>query len=228
MRTSLKKSLSLLISSILIISICYLYIDRNFAFWSYNQNLAQYSILKSFTRVIEFLEYSITLFYIYLVIRFFYKQVTSFDKKILAIVNSVILTYFIKDQLKLVFGRYWPQTWTHGNPSLIEHNAYGFNFFHSGSWYQSFPSGHSALTFAAAAAIWIVFPRLRWLAISLALCTVIGQLGMNYHFVSDVIAGGMLGTLVAYSTVGIMNKLGLLENVYNQAPSKKQALPDEA
>lgn len=221
MTNSLKKNLFLLFSSILIVSICYLYVDRTFAFWSYHQQFAQYSILKGFTRVIDFLEFCVPLFYIYFVIRFFFKVITSCDQKILVIANSIAITYFIKDQIKLVFGRYWPQTWTHGNPSLIENNAYGFNFFHSGSWYQSFPSGHSALTFSAAAAIWIVFPRLRWLAVALILLTVVGQLGMNYHFVSDVVSGGMLGMLIAYCTASIMNKHYSLISPLDQEPLQK-------
>lgn len=227
MSNFLKKSLPVLLGAVLIISFCYLYVDRSFAFWSHEQNFARYAVLKNFTRVIEVLEHLIPIFYLYFIFQFFHKRTTAFDKKLLIIANSVVLTYFIKDQLKLVFGRYWPQTWTHGNPSLIDNNAYGFNFLHSGSWYQSFPSGHSALTFAAAAAIWITFPRCRWLAVLLTLFTVIGQLSMNYHFVSDVIAGGLLGTLIAYCTARIMNKESLSQAALVKTSPKSETLPEE-
>lgn len=200
MSTSLKKGLFLLLSSILIISICYLYIDRSFAFWSYHQNFSQYPVFKNFTHVIEFLFAFFTLFYLYFAIKLFYKRINLFDQKLLIIANSLAITFLINQQLKFIFGRYWPQTWIHGNPSLITDNAYGFNFFHSDNWYGSFPSGHSAYTFTIAVTLWIIFPRLRILAVCLPFFTIIGQLTMNYHFVSDVVAGSMLGTLIAYCT----------------------------
>lgn len=47
--------------------------------------------------------------------------------------------------------------------------------------------------------IWLVYPRLRWLAGLLMLLMVIGQVGLYYHFLSDTIAGATLGYLVASS-----------------------------
>jgi len=57
---------------------------------------------------------------------------------------SVLTTWAMKNQLKVVFGRTWPETWTRNNPSLIRDGVFGFNPFTTGSGYESFPSGHTA------------------------------------------------------------------------------------
>ncbi len=201
---SITKGIILLAISSLAIYICYFYIDKDVAFWIHDQKFDQWHILKGFTQIIEVLVVATTLFYVYFIWRFFYQKVSLLDEKLLTIANSLVLTAFFKDLLKFIFGRYWTLTWTHGNPSLIEHNAYGFHFFHGGTWYQSFPSGHTALMFASMTALWILFPRLRWLSVTLCFLTVVGILGMNYHFVSDIIAGAVLGYIVGYCTTQVM------------------------
>ena len=76
---------------------------------------------------------------------------------------SIIVTETIKNGLKLIFGRTWPETWIENNPSFIHDGVYGFNFLHGGTAYQSFPSGHMAAACAAVSVLWIWYPRLKWL-----------------------------------------------------------------
>ena len=57
-----------------------------------------------------------------------------------------------------MFGRTWPETWTHNNPSLIHDGAYGFNWFHGGPGYELFPSGHMAAICAVISVLWN-FPK---------------------------------------------------------------------
>jgi membrane-associated phospholipid phosphatase len=117
---------------------------------------------------------------------------------LLAISANLVVTNLLKQLLKWSFGRYWPETWHYNNPSLIGNGAYGFQPFHHGAAYESFPSGHAAVIFSALSILWLSYPRWRWLyaIIGGALC--VALVGMNYHFVGDVIAGVMLG-----STTGI-------------------------
>ena len=140
----------------------------------------------------------IVLIYLYYVAKFSYHKVNYFDRTILAMANSIVIVSFFKTGLKFVFGRYWPKTWVNNNISLISNHAYGFHFFHSGKAYQSFPSGHAAVVTAAMLTIWFAYPRLRWLCVSIIALVVIGLIGLDYHFISDVIAGGFLGAIVAY------------------------------
>ena len=59
--------------------------------------------------------------------------------------------------------------------------------------YAAFPSGHTAVTCAVISVLWIYCPKWRWLYALAVLGVAIGLIGANYHFVSDVIAGGFVG-----------------------------------
>ncbi len=60
----------------------------------------------------------------------------------------------------------------------------------------SFPSGHAATAFAAATAIGVVCPRLRWPLIGLAALVGLSRVYLGVHYGLDVLAGAVLGILV--------------------------------
>jgi membrane-associated phospholipid phosphatase len=114
-----------------------------------------------------------------------------------AIAVNLVATTAVKDLLKWAFGRSWPETWGNRNPfhpSLISDGTYGFHPFHSGGVYQSFPSGHTAATFAVISMLWLSRPRWRWLYALVAAFVSLALVALDFHFVGDVIAGAMLGT----------------------------------
>ena len=116
---------------------------------------------------------------------------------------SLIVGETIKSGLKSVFGRTWPDTWVQNNPSFIQDGAYGFNFFHGGRGYASFPSGHTAAICAVLSVLWILYPKLRPLYALVVLAVAVGLIGADYHFLSDVIAGGFVGTSTGWMTVAL-------------------------
>jgi membrane-associated phospholipid phosphatase len=109
----------------------------------------------------------------------------------------------IKDLLKEAFGRTWPETWSHGNPSLIHDGIYGFSPFHGGEGWSSFPSGHTAAIAAVAGVLWWRLPDLRWLWGLLVGLTAFGLVAGNIHFLGDVMAGGLLGFLCGRGTLAL-------------------------
>jgi membrane-associated phospholipid phosphatase len=109
---------------------------------------------------------------------------------------SLVLADQFRETLSHAFGRYWPETWIHDNPSLIRDGAYGFHPFPKGSDCGGFPSGHAARTLAAATVVWIACPRWRWACGLASVAVAAGLLGVDYHFVGDVIAGGFVGGIV--------------------------------
>lgn len=111
--------------------------------------------------------------------------------------NSIAIGILLKDIFKIIFGRYWANSFICNNPSFLENGVYGFNWFTNGPAYTSFPSGHATLIFAFAVSMWILYPKFRWIWVILPVCVVVGQVGMYFHFLSDVIAGGLLGSLSA-------------------------------
>jgi membrane-associated phospholipid phosphatase len=106
---------------------------------------------------------------------------------------AVIVAETIKDLLKFIFGRTWPETWVNNNPSFIHGGSYGFHFMHGGGAYQSFPSGHMGASCAVLAVLWNWYPRLRWLYVLTGLAVGAGLVMADYHFLSDVIAGAFVG-----------------------------------
>ena len=116
---------------------------------------------------------------------------------------SLIVAETIKSQLKFAFGRLWPDTWMQNNPSFIHDGAYGFNLFHGGAGYASFPSGHTAATCAVVSVLWIMVPKWRPLYALAVLAVAAGLVGANYHFLSDVIAGGFVGASTGWMTVAL-------------------------
>jgi membrane-associated phospholipid phosphatase len=106
---------------------------------------------------------------------------------------AVFIAIGAKDMLKLAFGRTWPETFVYGNPSFIRDGAFGFSPFHGGQGWASFPSGHDAVICAAAGALWVLAPRLRPLYVLMAVLVSVGLLGADYHWLSDILAGALVG-----------------------------------
>jgi membrane-associated phospholipid phosphatase len=48
--------------------------------------------------------------------------------------------------------------------------------------------------------LWIQYPRLRPLYALVVLAVAVGLIGANYHFLSDVIAGGFVGMSTGWMT----------------------------
>jgi membrane-associated phospholipid phosphatase len=114
---------------------------------------------------------------------------------------SLSVAVAIKDQLKFAFGRTWPETWVNNNLSLIRNHVYGFNPFHGGVGYSSFPSGHTTAICAVMSVLWICYPKFRAIYVLLIAAVATGLIGADYHFLSDVIAGGFLGISTGWMTV---------------------------
>ncbi|HTH98739.1 MAG TPA: phosphatase PAP2 family protein [Stellaceae bacterium] len=115
---------------------------------------------------------------------------------LLAAAIATVVADVTKNELKLAFGRAWPETWYHDNPSLIVNGVYGFFPFHGDIGWGSFPSGHTTLIATPMAVLWFARPHLRWVSVLLTGLVIFGLIGLNYHFLSDCMAGLWLGTVV--------------------------------
>ena len=115
--------------------------------------------------------------------------------------SAVVVGEVTKGVLKYAFGRTWPETWVHHNPSFIRDGVYGFFPFHGGAAYGSFPSGHTAAVCAATTVLWRLWPRGRPLYALAVVIACVGLLGMNLHFLSDIMAGAVLGWAVGQVVV---------------------------
>lgn len=107
----------------------------------------------------------------------------------------------VDDLLKVIFGRARPFMWLAGDES-------GFVPFRFGSRFNSFPSGHTTTSFAAAVAFGALFPRWRPVFAIFALAIGLSRIVLDVHYVSDVVFGAALGGAVAFALIPRFQKHG--------------------
>ncbi|MEN6452569.1 MAG: phosphatase PAP2 family protein [Thermoguttaceae bacterium] len=177
------------------VAVCYHFVDRPVAWFVHQHSPLLCGLLLWPPRVSDVLKFAappaIALVFLWWLVR----RNGRLQRVLLAISCNVIVTTLIKQFLKWSCGRYWPETWKNGNPSLIRDNAYGFHPFHSGVAYESFPSGHAAVICSVLSILWLAYPRWRWCYAIFGAAVCVSMVGTNYHFVSDVVAGAVLGSM---------------------------------
>ncbi len=114
------------------------------------------------------------------------------DAALLLCEASLLATKSLVSPMKFFFGRPWP---LYGHPSFLLDGAYGFNFLTAGQ--EAFPSGHAASVCAVVSVLWVMYPRFKRLYVAAVAAIGLALVAGDFHFLSDVIAGGFLGTTVA-------------------------------
>ena len=119
------------------------------------------------------------------------------------VLTAVAGSGIIASLLKLAIGR--------TRPRLYETvGAFHFEPFSFEAVYASFPSGHATTFGAVCAAVALLFPRFRMLAIVLAVWFGSTRIVVGAHYPSDVVAGLMFGGWFAAWTAYQFGKRGLV------------------
>jgi membrane-associated phospholipid phosphatase len=196
----LARSLIGLLLCLVLVTFCYFVVDQPVALYIYHHGLVHYKVFRWVTYPPPILQAYVPVLLVGLMVRRVWGPFRRWELALLAASLGLVLADQFRATLAYGFGRYWPETWVGGNPSLIGSGAYGFHPFHGGIAYGSFPSGHAARMAAVAAVVWIVYPRWRWAGVAASLVVIIGLLATDYHFVGDVIAGAFVGAIVGTYT----------------------------
>jgi membrane-associated phospholipid phosphatase len=182
-----------------LIVLAYYCIDRPVAYFVHDTGLNQHRFLALLGRPPEAFAYVAPLILALGLIQAWRRRLTRSWKVWLAASFSLLVSVALVLTLKFVCGRTWPERWDEpwraNNPSLIQDGVYGFHPFHGGGTHAAFPSGHMACTLAGVTVLWFGWPRGRWAYALLSVQVVVALVGMNHHFVGDVIAGGGIGWL---------------------------------
>ncbi len=198
-------SIALLFTTIAIVA-SYIWIDRPVAIWSH-EYLHGYVIFADITLFTGwFAPIAVGVICLGGLMKYLGYCVPRWGEAALLSSTSLIVARAAKDQLKVLFGRTWPETWVNNNPSLIANGAFGFNPLHGGPGFESFPSGHTTAICAVVVTLWIYYPRLSVLYLLPVLIISVGLIGANYHFVSDIVAGSLLGTSIAIFCTALFSK----------------------
>jgi membrane-associated phospholipid phosphatase len=199
--TLLRRTSFALMMALIAVLICYFWIDRPVAFFVHRHHIDEIRFFHWLTLPPPELQTWSPAVLTLLLIRRAWGPWLHWQKALFIACVSVIVTDQFRFCLGDVFGRYWPETWRHDNPSLIDTGTYGFHPFQRGDDIGSFPSGHAAriLSFAM---VWLIAIPGSWvILVVLAFPMLVSLVALNYHFVGDVIAGSVLGGIVAtYAT----------------------------
>ena len=72
------------------------------------------------------------------------------------------------------------------------------------SFASSFPSGHSASSFAVATMLSSFYPEVLPLSFALASLVALSRVYLGEHFLSDIVAGSALGIVIAYVVLSLV------------------------
>jgi membrane-associated phospholipid phosphatase len=200
---------AIFLSAILVL-FCYFFIDAPVAFWVQANFTREGRWIEPETDVVPYLMGGAPFVVGALLIWRWRKAWQHWQLTAVAALVNLLAMALVKQGLKWIFGRPWPDTWIDGNPSLIDNGVYNFHWFEGGRIFGSFPSGHTTATAAIASILWIAYPKLRWLSVLAVATMVVALVGNNYHFVGDCVAGGFLGSIGGAWTAHF---LGLHANV---------------
>jgi membrane-associated phospholipid phosphatase len=112
----------------------------------------------------------------------------------LAFLACLAVASAILHSIKLVFGRRRPR-------DELEHELYGFRFFHYDPQHDSFPSGHAMTIFCVAVVLSGAWPVLAPLWFAVALYLALTRAVLNSHFLSDVFIGIAVGLIASRETI---------------------------
>jgi len=188
------------------VTVSYLWIDRPVSYFVYDELRAYRTIFDLAARLPKVIGPLVIACTLILGVRAMMKRpLTETQITVVLSAMSLAISDIIENWLKFAFGRTWPETWVENNPSLIRDGVHNFNPFHGGPGFAAFPSGHMVAICAIMSVFWLRHPRFR-LIYAICIATIfIGELGANYHFVSDLIAGGFLGFSVGLIIIALCN-----------------------
>ncbi len=133
----------------------YFWIDRPVAFFVYHHQINKFQVFRWLTYPPPELQTWSPLVLTVLMVRRAWGPFVRWQKVLLVACLSLIVADEFRTSLGDVCGRYWPETWSNDNPSLIGNGRYGFHPFQRGDDIGSFPSGHAGRILGFAT-VWLI------------------------------------------------------------------------
>lgn len=220
-----KKQLFLFISTIVILIFCsYFFLDKNIAHY-FIEHADTYKVFGKTASILGESHWYIGSAVLGALYYAFIQKNALYMQKFLFLLYANLFSGFISLILKLLFARLRPWKLENGgdaygflltqNPdfSFLENIKYQFSILLADATPNtSFPSGHTTTMFVLFTYLSILFPRYIYLWLSFALFGAISRILANDHFLSDTLAGILVGTL---ATLFIYSKVkGKIEKNY--------------
>lgn len=191
----LKSRIVVLLLSLSLTAISYYYLDTRIAHFVY-QILSINLLIQTAADIPDLLLHiviAITAFswvgYFILVRRGIHNRLTDF---MLACGTVVPMAFVAKTVFQYIFGRPNPYVW------LFAHVPPHFYWFRDAEGYGCFPSGHMTVFTALMTTLSYYYPRYRLLYLGSLCLLALALIITVHHFLSDVVAGAVLGSMVAF------------------------------
>jgi membrane-associated phospholipid phosphatase len=192
-----------LVATIVMVAVSYQWLDRPIALFAHGY-FQQADLFRKLTFIPDAMVPVAAVAFLGLALRGLTgRPLSRFHTVMLLCAVTLAAALAVKDQLKIVFSRPWPESWMRYNNSFIRDGLYGFFPFHGGGAYASFPSGHTTAICTVMTVLWLCYPRYRAFYALCMAAVAIGLVGANFHFLSDVIAGGFLGISAGWLGVAL-------------------------
>jgi len=185
-----RKYMFFFISTLITTILLYQFADKAIATYFYtlhNQTVTElFNVLTGLGNSAWYFIPSILLF-------FYFKKIKNQPNETL-IALYIFMTNLVAGLLvwvfKVPFGRARPKLY-------LEHNLYGFQWFEIKPDLVSFPSGHTITIISTVVAFSLLFPKWKYLLLSLGALVAFSRVVLTKHYMSDVVFASFLGTMVA-------------------------------
>jgi membrane-associated phospholipid phosphatase len=179
-----------------IVILSFLYADRAIAYYFNEFDLRHtFPVIHWITLLGVNLFYLVFLLLLTVFFRFFYPK-KEWAKKTFFLWLCVVIPATICTVLKLLLGRARPEL-------LINDHMYGFYGFNSHHAFWSMPSGHTTTVMGLAFGLSILYPRYRYVYLSIALIVALMRVLLLDHYLSDVLVASLLAfyevALISYA-----------------------------
>jgi membrane-associated phospholipid phosphatase len=193
---TLKNQIIILLLTVLVTVFSYLYLDTGIALLVFRLIRRSYLLTQATSDIPDLLLPTvITLTVLSWAAHFFleHRGIQNQHTSFLRTCGTVLPVAFIaKAILQYVFGRPDPQIW------LFYHQPAHFYWFRIDEGYGCFPSGHMTVFTALMMALSHYYSRYRPILLGSLVLLGVALISTDYHFLSDVLAGVLLGMLVTF------------------------------
>jgi membrane-associated phospholipid phosphatase len=203
---SLKSRTIVLLVTVSLTAISYFYFDTGIAQFVYRILNSSDRLLHAATDIPDLLLHIVITItvsswagYFILVRRGIHNRLTDF---LMACGTVAPMAFAAKAVFQYVFGRPNPYVW------LLEHELPRFYWFRDDEGYGCFPSGHMTVFTALMSTLSYYYPRYRLIYVGLLCLLALALIITDQHFLSDVLAGAVLGSVLAFITIKFARETG--------------------
>ena len=186
----------ILLALVIFVVISYLYFDRPISLYFHNDNNSLEKIAHKVSALINPVFLLIALPILYFLNKLFWKNAKLYEPLKL-LVFALPFSFAVTKLCKLLLSRDRPKR-------LFFDGTYGFQFLGHGDF--SFPSGHACVVGAIVGSLACFMPKYTWPLLFVGILISFSRVIAGDHFLSDVIAGAILGAIMSQLLYLIMKK----------------------